>query len=194
MRLNVDKIREVMRQRGLTQTELARLSGVSRATIAGLLGKGGRAVRSATEAKLATALGLAEGALDRDAVQNAYLDSLAKQHAGLDFSGMGVLGSGRPMPMDVGYLPISVREWRQGDPCVHGREHDRHRLPQVREPRSCPLPTALARGDRLFLLGDPGSGKTTTLRYLARLYATGNVKRLPPLPEGLVPVFLRVAD
>ena len=196
MQLNVEKLRAVLDEKRMSQTDLARASAVSRATIARLLAHRSRAyARGTTQRRLSKALALGPGALDADAAATAYLDAVAARHEYLDFAGLGVPRLVRRLPMDGGYVPVPVRPSRvsraHDASCIEARQRD----PSVSQrPREYPLPTALARRGRLFLLGDPGSGKTTILRNLARNCAVGR-----GLDEGLaspspVPVFLRLAD
>jgi len=195
MRLNTAKLREMMRDRRITQTGFARLSGLSRGTIARVLGDDTINVQPRTVEKLSSALGVPPGALDREGVQTAYLERVAQQHACLDLTGLGIIAGADPMPMDRGYAPMHVREWREDRRCAHGDEGPPGRgAPGPREPNALAMASALVRSRRLFLLGDPGCGKTTALRHLARIYAAGRQEEASYPPESLIPVFVRLAD
>ena len=194
MRLNTIKLRELMSQRQMTATALARSSGVSRATIARILGRGSAEVHRGTEEKLSGALGLAAGALDKEGVRSEYLAQVAKQHQLLDFTGLGIVAAPKAMSMDRGYSPLTFLESVEAGRCSRdpsGRLATRREKPGS---RTLGLADALARGRRAFLLGDPGSGKTTVLRHLARAYATDQQRGLSYPGEPLIPVFVRLAD
>ena len=194
MRLDTIRIRELMSQRGMSATALARSSGVSRATVARILSRGSADVRRATEEKLSGALGLARGALDKEGVRSEYLAQVAQQHQLLDFTGLGIVAAPKAMSMDCGYMPLTFLESVEAGRCTRDPSG---RLAAPREKpgsRTLGLADALARGRRAFLLGDPGSGKTTVLRHLAGAYATDQQRGLSYPDEPLVPVFVRLAD
>ena len=196
MRLNVSKLRDVMQREGMTQTELAKRSGVSRGRISALLNKDGAQVREATERRLSEALGMPEGSLDRDRTEQHYLDLVAERHKDLDFTGLGIVYGGEPVPMDRGFVPLSVRPLRDERECPEDVVAALGTAPRVvKDPRrTFSLGAALGRGRRLCLLGDPGCGKTTALRHMARAYALRcqGGYRYPDRP--LVPLLVRLPE
>jgi len=193
--LKVGKIKELMAARRMTQVALARESGISRATLARLMGQETPWARLSTATRLAKALGLPDRGLDPRAVEGAYLDAVARQHELLDFTGLGLAVTGSPMPMDVGFAPLNVREQVRGDASDADCSVLRQEPPGVpRRPTTMTMGAALARSRQTFLLGDPGSGKTTALRRLARAYAKQQQREWGYPQEPLVPVYVRLAD
>ena len=194
MRLNVPKVRELMRERRMSQVELARRSGVSRATITRLLGQQAPVVRAGTERKLCGALGLEAGGLDREGVATGYLERVAQQHAVLKLGGLGLVSTGDPMPMDRGFVPVSVRQQAHEEQCAGGEETVATDRAASRKAQAVALAKALARSRRAYLLGDPGCGKTTALRHIARAYALKRQAEFPYPAGDHVPVFVALAD
>ena len=195
MKLNVQKLQGLMHERGLSQSELARRSGVSRATIARLLTGVSDNVQAETERKLCVSLGSPQGSLDREGMANAYLEQVAKQHEALDFTGLGIVSRSARIPMDRGYVPVGVRHWRHDGACSEEREESARTVPRAeRHSRAFSLSSALVRRRRIFLLGDPGCGKTTALRHIARAYALRTQSDCSYPPEPLVPVLIRLAE
>ena len=96
-----------MEDRGVSQSQLARIAGVSRATVTRVL-SGHTKVHSTTEAKISAALGLELGALDRNRVELRYLNTLLEQNSSVGFGGLGVALAGRPLP--VSYPSIAGRQ------------------------------------------------------------------------------------
>jgi len=182
-----------MAERRLSQTELANLAGVSRQTIGKLLKGRSKGVRWRTAEKLATALGLQEDALDSNAPKRAYMERIANQLEHLDFTGLGIVSVGSPMPLDTGYIPLDVRKRTEdGDrPADHG---EASRLAPSAEATTLSLGNALERSQRFFLLGEPGSGKTTALRHIARAYALENQGDHSYPDRPLIPILVRLAE
>jgi len=195
MEIHTEKLRNLIRERNLAQAELARRSGVSRATLSKLLSRPSAHVYASTVRRIASALGLPERALHRHGVKEAYLGALAEQHALLDFTGLGVASPDSPLTMDGGFAPLNVQERGDfGHPEPRGDLGGSPRRAPPRERRSISLGNALARLRRVFLLGDPGAGKTTALRHIARSYALDRQDQHSYPAEDLVPMLVRLAD
>lgn len=119
--------------------------------------------------------------------ERLYLEYLADRYRFLDFKGMGV--SDRVplrLPLLEMYVPLKARvQTPEGETWARemrlaGRkvtEEEAEAMGQrVSEPQ--PVLELLEKSSGLVILGDPGSGKTTFLKYLALCLATGQVKSL----------------
>jgi HEAT repeat protein len=101
-----------------------------------------------------------------------------------------ILDLGRPFDLETFYVPLQVREYSgQGELARPVRESEVvERKDSVGDLcPSMPPEEALLRFRHLAVLGDPGAGKTTMLRYLALLAAQSRLENLPDFPI-LVPL------
>ncbi len=192
--LDVGKLRDLMDQRGMRQKELAERAELSRVRVSILLRDESARVHIGTERKLASAFGLPAGALDKGNVEASYRNAVVRANDTLDFTGLGIVSTDRPIPMDRGFAPLKVREVRE-DPSSFERvadEHSSRQGPKRQAPRT--IGQALELSQRFFLLADPGAGKTTTLRHLAHTLASGE-QRDPSYPaDPCHPIYVRLAD
>jgi len=128
-----------------------------------------------------------EGPALRPAAARIYLAYLADFYRYLDLRGMGV--SDRVplrLPLLEMYVPLKARreapvgETWERPIRVAGRAASAEDLEGLGERLGAPVPLLelLAKHDGLILLGDPGAGKTTFLKYLALILATGQGKAL----------------
>jgi len=121
----------------------------------------------------------------RPAVE-AFLGALVTRYQYLDFKGMGVTDRlALRIPLLEMYVPLRARvELPEGDAWprelrLAGRklaEQDGAAGPRLSEPR--PVLELLREHRALIVLGDPGAGKTTFLKYLALTLSTGGAKAL----------------
>lgn len=127
-------------------------------------------------------IGQRRPAADLTQATGSYLEYLVEYYRYLDLRGMGV--SDRVplrLPLLDMYVPLKARreapagETWERQLRVAGRQASPEELEGLGERLGAPLPVLelLQKHDGLILLGDPGAGKTTFLKYLALMLATG---------------------
>ncbi len=141
-------------------------------------------------------IGKAKPSVDLDQVTSRYLQNLLDRYQFLDFRGMGI--SDRiplKLPLLQMYVPLKARsETPEGDTWsremrIAGRKASQQECEAMGERLSDPQPLLqlMRKNDGLIILGDPGAGKTTFLKFLTLTLATGQGKviglsqRLPVL-------------
>ncbi len=184
--LDIQSLKAVIAAQGITQSGLAKISGVSRAQLVRLL-KGDRPrVHQSTLERLAKALTVDTAHLLPGGVLNRFKESLAKEHRDVDFRGIGMPRI-QWEPIEDVFVDLAVQEITQkDDEC---RPTDVFSHTSVRQ-ASQPIPATecIRTRDRVVVLGNPGSGKTTLLRFLTQSYATRNDA------DGEIPIYIRLPE
>lgn len=131
---------------------------------------------------------------DLEQLRRDYLDHIQRSHRALDFKGIPQLRSlTNELSLEEVYVPLMARpDFPEGETWerrVAGRAFGREALPEEalqemgRGLSSAPvqIEEALREKKRVVVLGDPGSGKSTMLKYLALRLAKDTDAPLPIL-------------
>ncbi len=136
-----------------------------------------------------------ESADDTDAL-SSYLEWIAEEADRLDLQGVepsapNALGSNQPMRLGKVYIDLATTEQVQAESQESGR-------PEKMRPKTAR--EAFSENPCLVLLGDPGGGKSTFVRFLCRLAAQGALDRKKPFQEwpreheGALPILVVLRD
>lgn len=192
MSLNLRDLKRVIASEAISQTELAKRSGISRSRLNALLANPRARVRGTTLQRLKEALD-AKGQRGFDArLLDRYKRLLSNELGELQFQGLGIPYVDT-LPLESLYVSLWCRErfrWT-AKPCVERDEGAS--APRISEQSTLPFQQLLHRFDRLVLLGDPGSGKTTLLRHVACSFARNEQGKngYPGVP--LLPLFISLS-
>lgn len=186
--LDVRRLKAVIGAQGITQQELARTSGVSRAQLSRILGRTESRVRQHTLERLAQALKIDIAELSVGGTLNRFKQLVAEEHGYIDFRGIGMPTLQRQPIGDI-FVDVDVadRDLRESDDdCARLGQRASGRK---RDPGQ-PIPAAdcIRTHDRVLVLGNPGCGKTTVLRFLANSSAARN------RGDGEIPIYVRLPE
>ncbi len=195
MRIDIEKLQAALDAQDVTKSELARLSGVSRTAIHGILRDSNKQVRRETVRKLAATLNLSPDYITIGGVRSSYLDWLSQRYGTVDFHGLGIAQL-PSISLDDLYVPTEVQVAESADADEKERSG---RSTGPREPRAgltegADFSQAVFRHDRIALLGGPGSGKSTLLRYLAAIAAERQRTAATSAEMVWTPLFVRLAE
>ncbi|MCH9001368.1 MAG: helix-turn-helix transcriptional regulator, partial [Planctomycetes bacterium] len=113
MRVNTSKLRDLMAERGMSSSALASAAGVSRTTLGKLTTQDSPTVYAKTVRKLANALGVSAETLDRDGLETIYLQRVAREHAYVDFAGLGFVVRDEAIPIDSVFITPRINRPRE---------------------------------------------------------------------------------
>ena len=185
--LDPHRLREAIAAIGGNQTSIARQSGVSRAQLSRLVAGNGARVRQSTLTQLAQALGVGPDALLVGGAIACYKRWLAEESGYVDFRGFG-MPSVQRQPIHEVFVDLAVEE--------DTGECQRDCLPRESRSRSLGRPSdrtttatrCVLDHDRVIVLGNPGGGKTTLLRFLAYSLAATSAE------QAETPIYVRLPD
>jgi predicted nucleotidyltransferase/transcriptional regulator with XRE-family HTH domain len=195
MKIDATKLRGLVKSNGLTNTKVAAQAGITRQALQSMLRQDHVVdVRERTVKGLAQALRLPDASLLSPDPLVGYKEAVAEQNADLTFRGLG-LPTTESRSMDDLYVPVRVVR-------IPEQEGDDDCRPPMAETEDAPFEESdkltvaqcLGLHRRVLICGEPGSGKSTALRHVARAYAQGFVTqgRFPRQPR--LPLMLRLAD
>jgi transcriptional regulator with XRE-family HTH domain len=188
--LDSHRLREAIVAVGSNQTSIARQSGVSRAQLSRLVAGNEARVRQSTLTQLARALGVGPEALLVGGAVACYKRWLSEEAGYVDFRGFGMPSVQRQPIQDV-FVDLAVEEDVGECQADCSLRESRSRNLRRRSNRTTATRCVLDH-DRVIVLGNPGGGKTTVLRYLAYSVAATAAEpaetpiyvRLPELCRG----------
>ncbi len=201
MKIDASKLRALVKSHGFTNTNLAAQAGISRQSLQAMLREGHVVeVRDRTVKGLAQALRLPdESFLSPDPLEG-YKRAVADENADLAFRGLG-LPTTEPRSMDEVFVPIRLvrmpdREHDCQLPTAETEEkpiEESEELP-AEESEDLPVAQCLASHRRVLVIGEPGSGKSTALRHIARAYTREPVAEVRHPKRSRVPLMVGLAD
>jgi predicted nucleotidyltransferase len=195
MKIDANKLRGLVKSRGLTNTKLAAQAGITRQALQGILKDGGVVeVRDKTVKGLAHALRLPDESLLSADPLMGYRQAVADEHAYLAFQGLS-LPTTEPRSMDEVFVPVRLvrlPDREQGHDCQPAAAESE--LEPTEESDELTVAHCLTLHHHILIRGEPGSGKTTALRHAARAYARGPVSEDHYPKQSRVPLLVRLAD
>jgi HEAT repeat protein len=135
-----------------------------------------------------------KGALPENTLQ--YLNWLVKRTSSLETRGISLEHLPFQGKLEELYIALNAR-YSEKDVQRQGSPFSLHALQAETSEQTpaLPLSDVVARHDHLLLLGEPGSGKTTFLRYLALKHAQAfREQRDTEFGKAYFPIYLRIAD
>lgn len=188
--LDLERVKSAFIAQDITQSQLAMASGISRVQINRILSGRHSRVRQSTLEGLARALHVDPVELSAGGVLQAYRNRVSQEHASLDFRGIGNPHIQRQSIQDI-FVDVTVREEvreaeETDDGCASMGGSSHTEGPQPHQPTAAT--ECIGTHDRMVVLGDPGSGKTTVLRYLANTCATSDEA------DGELPIYIRLSE
>ncbi|MEQ1902574.1 MAG: NACHT domain-containing protein [Pirellulaceae bacterium] len=188
-------IRKIAEKKGISQSELAKIAGVSRVQINRIFNATSESIREETRQKLLDALGINCDELEVSDALKSYKQKVVEKYSVRSFAGMGFVEP-QKRKLDSFYVsPKAVRKQlsptaseskKSGDPSCHTgltlrRKFEKREEPTAADAMVMTYPNAI-------VLGAPGSGKTTLVQFMAQRVADGKVADVE------IPVVVRLAE
>ena len=134
--------------------------------------------------------------------RDRYIEQVIQYHENLDFVGIPELKDRQALRIEDIFITLQTEyEVRHNILNVGELDEDREfvakksfRVPALKEAiRRVNIGQALTDNQKIVVLGDPGSGKTTMLKYIILAYGENQIIKLG-LIENKLPIFIRLYD
>lgn len=142
-------------------------------------------------------MGLSQG--DVANIERNYRDELVRELYWHSFRGIVQIKQDLRLPLSNIYLDLSVVELRSKEEqekyhlkMLELNQEERINLEEKHD--ALHISSILSKEKKLVILGDPGSGKTISLRYIALMLGYGGSSKDLGLNEPLIPLIIRLSD
>lgn len=188
-KLDVARLKSLLESQHLSQSELAKTSGVSRPQLVRLLASAREVrVREDTVNRLARALQTDPIELAAGGKLERFRLWVAEEHNFVDFRGIG-MPNVRKEPIEEVFVDVDLSlddTCEGGDDCTPAGSVSSRKNGDSSQP--IPATECIATHDRVVVLGHPGCGKTTVLRFMAHQCATRNDG------DAETPIYIRLPE
>jgi len=138
---------------------------------------------------------------DLHALRQQYLQHLKDQFGELDFRGIAQVQNIVKLPLRRVFVPLSGELEAERDTAEKSREEAKSDIAgleklareQNEKERRASLQQLVRENPYLVILGDPGSGKSTTLKYIALMFAENEAAAALNLEPQWLPIFFPVS-
>jgi formylglycine-generating enzyme required for sulfatase activity len=127
------------------------------------------------------------------ALRHTYLAHLKNQFGELDFRGIAQVQNIVKLPLRRIFVPLSGELEAEREARETQQELEKLAREQVEKARRLPLKQLVCENPYLVILGDPGSGKSTTLKYISLMFAEGEAEKQLDLEPQWLPIFFPIA-
>lgn len=130
---------------------------------------------------------------DLRALRQKYLQHLKDQFAELDFRGIAQVQNIVKLPLRRVFVPLSGELEAEQEASEKRQELEKLARGQEEKERRVQLKKLVRENPYLVILGDPGSGKSTTLKFIALMFAENEAKAQLDLESQWLPIFFPIS-
>ena len=130
---------------------------------------------------------------DISSLQAAYLSHLKNHFSEIDFRGIAQVQNIVKLPLRKIFVPLSGDLEAEREAIEKQQELEKLAREQVEKERRVALKQLVRENPYLVILGDPGSGKSTTLKYISLMFAENEAEARLNFDQKLLPIFFPIA-